>query len=122
MTAVASPEEEKQVQGKANAAYTRPARRLIQGDVGCGKTVVAAAAVYAAVQSGAQAALMAPTGILARQHYEELSCLLAAFGIKTVLLVGGMKAAEKSAALESLRVGTVCGRHARAHQRKRGVS
>ena len=106
MTAVASPEEEKQVQNKANAAYTRPARRLIQGDVGCGKTVVAAAAVYAAVQSGAQAALMAPTGILARQHYEELSGLLAAFGIKTVLLVGGMKAAEKRAALESLADGS----------------
>lgn len=105
MTAVASPEEEK-VQVRANAAYTRPARRLVQGDVGCGKTVVAAAAVYAAVQSGAQAALMAPTGILARQHYEELSVLLAAFGIKTVLLVGGMKAAEKRAALESLADGS----------------
>lgn len=106
MTAVASPEEEKMMQGRATAAYTRPARRLVQGDVGCGKTVVAAAAVYAAVQSGAQAALMAPTGILARQHYEELSVLLAAFGIKTVLLVGGMKAAEKRAALESLADGS----------------
>ena len=106
MTAVASPDEEKKVQNRSGAAYTRPARRLVQGDVGCGKTVVAAAAVYAAVQSGAQAALMAPTGILARQHYEELSGLLGVFGIKTVLLVGGMKAAEKRVALESLADGS----------------
>ena len=107
MTAVASPAEEKQMEARPDAAYTRPARRLIQGDVGCGKTVVAAAAVYAAVQSGAQAALMAPTGILARQHYEELSALLAAFGVKTALLVGGMKASEKQAALTGLADGSV---------------
>lgn len=101
MTAVNSPEAERMTE----KSFTHPARRLVQGDVGCGKTVVAAAAVYAAAQSGCQAALMAPTGILARQHYEELSTLLGRFGIRTVLLVGGMKASEKREALEKIASG-----------------
>lgn len=100
-TTVSSPEKE----SAALAPFTRPARRLVQGDVGCGKTMVAAGAIYAAARGGFQAALMAPTGILARQHYEELSALLSGFGLKTVLLVGGMKASEKRAALEALASG-----------------
>lgn len=65
-----------------------PMNRLLQGDVGCGKTVVAAALVYFAVKNGVQAALMAPTELLAAQHYEGLRPLLDRFGIRTVLLTG----------------------------------
>ena len=69
--------------------------RMVVGDVGCGKTVCAAAAILIAVQSGRQAALMAPTEILARQHYAELQGLFADMGIRCALLVGAMTAAEK---------------------------
>ena len=97
------------------AVFVRPARRLVQGDVGCGKTMVACAAIYAVAKSGYQAALMAPTGILARQHYEEIGQRLAPFGMKTVLLVGGMKLSEKREALTSIANGEanlVIGTHA----------
>jgi len=69
--------------------------RMVVGDVGCGKTICAAAAMLFAVQSGKQAALMAPTEILARQHYHDLAPLFAALGIKTELLIGATPAAEK---------------------------
>lgn len=69
--------------------------RIIVGDVGCGKTVCAAAAMLIAVENGRQAALMAPTEILARQHYRDLSPLFAAMGIDTALLIGATTAAEK---------------------------
>lgn len=85
--------------------YIAPSRRLIQGDVGCGKTIAAAAVIYAAARSGFQSALMVPTGILAKQHYEELSALLENFGIRCVLLTGGMKASEKRTALELIESG-----------------
>lgn len=72
-----------------------PMRRIVVGDVGCGKTVCAAAAMYVAVASGRQAVLMAPTEILARQHYHELAPLFARLGIECALLVGATPAAEK---------------------------
>ena len=89
--------------------------RLLQGDVGSGKTLVAAATIWAAVQNGYQAALMAPTEILAQQHAESLVKTLGSFGLNIVLLTGGMKAAAKRAALTALRSGMadlVVGTHA----------
>ena len=87
--------------------YLSPARRLVQGDVGSGKTVVALAAMYAAARSGYQSALMVPTGILARQHYEDAAELLGKLGIKTALLTGGTKAAEKREILAGLKSGEI---------------
>ena len=69
--------------------------RMLVGDVGCGKTVCAAAAVYVAVRSGRQAAIMAPTGILAAQHAAELIPLFASIGIRGELLTGATTAARK---------------------------
>ena len=71
---------------------------LLQGDVGSGKTAVAAAAMYMAVKSGYQAALMAPTQVLAVQHYGKLAPMFEKLGIRTVLLNGGMSAAKKKEA------------------------
>ncbi|MDP2929378.1 MAG: ATP-dependent DNA helicase RecG [Candidatus Omnitrophota bacterium] len=68
----------------------RPMNRLLEGDVGSGKTVVAAHALTIAVQNGFQAVLMAPTEVLARQHFVTLSELLMPLGINVVLLIGGM--------------------------------
>lgn len=68
-----------------------PMNRLLQGDVGSGKTVVAALAAHQAVHSGAQVALLAPTAILATQHAESFSELLAPFGVKIALLIGSTK-------------------------------
>ena len=73
----------------------RPMNRLVQGDVGCGKTAVAEAAMYRCAMSGMQSAMMAPTGILAKQHYESISRDLSPYGIKCSLLVSGMKAADR---------------------------
>ena len=72
-----------------------PMNRLLQGDVGSGKTMVAAMAAYEAVNAGHQVALLAPTAILATQHYEDLKDLLGKFGVKTTLLTGAIK--EKDA-------------------------
>ena len=69
--------------------------RMVVGDVGCGKTVCAAAAIYIAVKNGRQAALMAPTEILATQHYTDLSQMLGKLGVRCELLVGSMTAAQK---------------------------
>ena len=69
--------------------------RMVVGDVGCGKTVCAATAMYIAVKNGRQAALMAPTEILATQHYTDLSRLLGGLGVRVALLVGSMTAAQK---------------------------
>ena len=69
--------------------------RLVQGDVGSGKTMIAALAMFAAAKAGFQSCMMAPTEVLARQHYENLQALYAPFGIETVLLTGSMTAAAK---------------------------
>lgn len=93
----------------------RAMNRLIQGDVGCGKTVVAEAAIYHAVSAGWQAAFMAPTEILARQHYAKLSKELDRFGMKTTLLVSGLKASERRELIEGIANGdidVVVGTHA----------
>ena len=93
----------------------RPMNRLCQGDVGSGKTMVAAACVWFAAQSGWQSALMAPTEILARQHYENLAPLFARFGLPCALLTGSTPARERRAILAGLQSGdiTLCiGTHA----------
>ncbi|MGM9590994.1 MAG: ATP-dependent DNA helicase RecG [Faecousia sp.] len=84
-----------------------PMNRLVQGDVGSGKTMVAAAAAYCAIQNGHQAALMAPTEILAEQHYDSLGRLLAPLGIRTELLTGSMTAKEKRQVRERIATGEV---------------
>lgn len=85
----------------------RQMARLLQGDVGSGKTVVAAAALYAAIADGAQAALMAPTEILARQHYLSLTHYLYPLGVRSELLLGTMTGAQRTAARERVRTGEV---------------
>ena len=77
--------------------------RLLQGDVGSGKTLVAAAAIWACIRAGYQAALLAPTEILATQHAEGLNRMLAPFGIRVALLTGGMKAAARRTTLAAIR-------------------
>ena len=77
--------------------------RLLQGDVGSGKTLVAAAAIWACIRAGYQAALLAPTEILAAQHAEGLNRMLAPFGMRVALLTGGMKAAAKRTTLAAIR-------------------
>ncbi|MDD6647600.1 MAG: ATP-dependent DNA helicase RecG [Firmicutes bacterium] len=81
--------------------------RLVQGDVGSGKTAVAEIAMYKAVKCGYQAVLMAPTEILAKQHYEGLKKSFAAHGIEVGFLSGTMKAAEKRENLRMLEDGTI---------------
>ena len=92
-----------------------PMNRLIQGDVGSGKTMVAAAAAYCAIRNSRQAALMAPTEILAEQHYASFARLFEPLGIGTVLLTGSMTAKEKRLAREAIASGEasmVIGTHA----------
>jgi len=85
----------------------RPMNRLVQGDVGCGKTAVAEAAIYRCAKSGMQSAMMAPTAILARQHYESISRDLSPYGIKCSLLVSGMKAAERRKVIDDTAAGKI---------------
>ncbi len=87
----------------ADLASERPMRRLVQGDVGSGKTLVAAAALVTAAASGYQSALIAPTEILAEQHVQNLSPLLEALGLKVVWLAGKVKGRARASALEALR-------------------
>ena len=93
----------------------RPMNRLCQGDVGSGKTMVAAAAIYMAAKNGLQCALMAPTEILAEQHYRSLTPLLTPLGISCALLTASTRARERRALNEALRSGElslVIGTHA----------
>ena len=92
-----------------------PMNRLVQGDVGSGKTMVAAAAAFLAVRNGYQAALMAPTEILAEQHYASLEKLLAPLGIRTRLLTGSLTPKQKKdarALIEQGEADLVIGTHA----------
>ena len=85
----------------------RPMNRLCQGDVGSGKTMVAAACIWFAVENGWQTALMAPTEILARQHYQGLAPLLARFSIRCALLTGSTRARERREILAGLADGSI---------------
>jgi len=99
----------------ADLASERPMRRLLQGDVGSGKTAVAAVALAGAVRAGWQAALMAPTEILARQHHAGLAPLLAALGVRADFLSGSLAAAHKREIHDAIAQGVaevVIGTHA----------
>ena len=87
----------------ADLSSSTSMNRLLQGDVGSGKTLVAAAAIWACIRSGYQAALLAPTEILAAQHAENLNRMLAPFGMRVALLTGGMKAAARRTTLAAIR-------------------
>ncbi len=96
-------------------AKAYPMQRLLQGDVGSGKTVVAALAMLQAVENGWQGAMMAPTEILAEQHWRKLSLWLAPLGIEVAWLSGSLKKAHKAdmlAAVREGRAGIVVGTHA----------
>lgn len=101
MTGVKKPEE------NVEDEYITPSRRLVQGDVGSGKTVVAAGAIYASAKSGFQSALMVPTGVLAVQHYKSLKELFSKFHITCALLTGDTKQAEKRDILENIKNGKI---------------
>ena len=84
-----------------------PMNRLVQGDVGSGKTMVAAAAAYYAARNGAQTALMAPTEILAEQHFASLSALFVPLGVSVALLTGSMTGKQKKDVRERIAAGEV---------------
>jgi ATP-dependent DNA helicase RecG len=99
----------------ADLASDRRMLRLLQGDVGSGKTLVAALAMAEIVEAGRQAALMAPTEIVARQHYDKLAPLFRAQGVETVLLTGRAKSGERGALHAAVAAGEariVIGTHA----------
>ena len=92
-----------------------PMQRLVQGDVGSGKTVIAALAMLAAVDSGYQAVLMAPTELLAEQHYHTLSTWLTPLGVSVAWCMGKQKSQQRQAVLKSMASGQaqlICGTHA----------
>lgn len=99
----------------ADLMTDRPMHRLVQGDVGSGKTIVAALAALQAIESGYQATLMAPTEILAEQHFNKIAAWLTPLGIRVTWLTGRLKASEKTKALEEITSGQaqlVIGTHA----------
>ena len=110
-------EAQKRVLGEIAADLEKPVpmNRLLQGDVGSGKTIIALQSAVIAIENGCQAALMAPTEILAVQHYLSARRVLEKAVYKVELLISGLKPAEKSAALEHIRYGVaqlVVGTHA----------
>ncbi|MGN0334706.1 MAG: ATP-dependent DNA helicase RecG [Lachnospiraceae bacterium] len=101
----------------ADLQGSTPMSRLVQGDVGCGKTIIAFMAMLTAAENGCQSAMMAPTEVLATQHYEGILALKEAYGLEceVLLLVGSMTAREKRIAYEKISMGTtdlVIGTHA----------
>jgi ATP-dependent DNA helicase RecG len=105
---------------RADMAAPYPMHRLLQGDVGSGKTIVAGLAVCTAVEAGYQAAVMAPTEILAEQHFATLARLLEPLGVPVTLLTSGLKgrdAAARRAAVEAGHIGCVIGTHALVQER-----
>ncbi len=99
----------------ADIKKSTPMNRLVQGDVGSGKTIVAAAAMYAVAKAGYASVLMAPTEVLCKQHYNNLSRLFDKYGIKTAYLSGGQKAAERRENAELIETGeakVIVGTHA----------
>jgi ATP-dependent DNA helicase RecG len=103
----------------ADLASETPMNRLLQGDVGSGKTVIAVYAMLVCVTRGYQAALMAPTEILARQHAETLGALLKASRVRYVLLVGAITSKQRETALADIAAGNVdlvIGTHAVLHE------
>jgi ATP-dependent DNA helicase RecG len=100
---------------RSDLARPHPMQRLLQGDVGSGKTIVAALAALQAIESGYQAAVMAPTEILAEQHYRKFSLWLEPLEIETAWLTGGLKKKERDkvlAAIESGKAQLAVGTHA----------
>ena len=99
-----------------------PMQRLLQGDVGSGKTIVAALAALQAIESGKQVAFMAPTEILAEQHYRKLAAWLDGLGVPLAWLSGSIPAKARKKALAALASGEIAvrGRHARAVPGRRG--
>jgi ATP-dependent DNA helicase RecG len=91
----------------ADLAHPHPMRRLLQGDVGSGKTVVAALACLQAVENGVQAAFMAPTEILAEQHFRKLAQPLRALGVRCAWVSGSQRGAERRAAWQAIATGEV---------------
>ena len=89
----------------ADLAQPHPMRRLLQGDVGSGKTVVAALACLQAIENGFQAAFMAPTEILAEQHYRKLAPTLSALGVRCAWVSGSQRKAERTAAWQAIAAG-----------------
>ena len=88
-------------------ASDKQMNRLIQGDVGCGKTIISFIAMFNVIKNGFQSVLMAPTEILARQHYESSKKLFSKYNIKVELLVGSLKESEKKAIREKIENGDV---------------
>jgi ATP-dependent DNA helicase RecG len=104
---------------REDLARDRPMTRLLQGDVGCGKTAVALYAALATVAAGYQAAIMAPTEILATQHYQNVEKYLVGSRVKWALLVGGLAAEERRKVLRRIRRGEsniIVGTHALIQQ------
>ena len=100
---------------RADMKAARPMNRLLQGDVGSGKTVVAVIAMLIAVENGYQAAIMAPTEILAEQHFLSIRQIVSTIDIEVVLLVGGQSRSEREQILESIssrRARIIIGTHA----------
>ena len=100
---------------KGDMAVPYPMNRLLQGDVGCGKTVVALTAMLTAIENGYQSVLMAPTEILAEQHYRNIKTYLDEFNIPSAVLTSGVKSRAKDAVLNDIlngRVSVIIGTHA----------
>ncbi len=89
----------------SDLSSSKPMNRLLQGDVGSGKTLVALLSGLPLIEAGYQVAFMAPTDLLARQHYDNLSNILSSFNIPVTLLTGSLKKKDKEQALESIKSG-----------------